>query len=199
MNFTKFSRNQLLGAVGALVVIVVIAVVLGMGGGGGGSKSTSSTTVPTMTHTVSQQAVIASLSVARAALYNTATPKTAVSAKDVTAAALPDKGTLIVLKNLGEIPGYSNVVAFQWNFGGAPILTCVQLPKTRAGAVAKVDCPSGIHMVKVKPTVAPSTPKKGVAKSTKTPVTTAKVPVTTAKVPPTIVSKSTTTTKAKKK
>lgn len=183
MKFSDLIMNKIaLGVVG--LVIVVLGVALALGGGGKGSTSSTTSTQPVMTHTVSQQAVIASLSVARAALYNTPSKDAKVTAKDVSAAALPDKGTLIVLKNLGEIPGYSNYVAFQWDFGGAPLLVCVQLPQTRAGAVAKVDCPSGIRTVK---------PPTHVTATTKPIRRRGSTTSTTTKLPP-VIKRATTTT-----
>jgi hypothetical protein len=136
--------------VGVVIVVVVILVLALSGSSGPGKKgSTTTTTAPKRTHTTSQQAVIASLSVARAALYENSNAKATVDAHDITLAAAPDRGTLIVVKNLGEISSSPQMVAFQWDFGGAPILTCVNVPSTRSGTATEATCPSGVHTLTV--------------------------------------------------
>jgi hypothetical protein len=148
----------------AVVVIVVLVVALSGSSGPGKSSGTTTTTAPVRTHTTQQQAVIASLSVARAALYENTNAKAPVTAKDVVLAAAPDRGTLIVIKNLGEIASSPQMVAFQWNFGGAPILTCVNVPTDRSGTATEATCPKGISTVSVTTTTTKS--RHGVTTST---------------------------------
>lgn len=145
--------------IGAVIVVVAIVLAVTLSGSSGPGKhggTTTTTTTPKRTHTTSQQAVIASLSVARAALYENPNAKATVNAHDITLAAAPDRGTLVVVKNLGSIASSPQMVAFQWDFGGAPILTCVNVPSTRSGTATEATCPNDVHTV----TVATTTPKK---------------------------------------
>jgi hypothetical protein len=136
--------------IGVVIVIdIILAVTLSGSSGPGGHGATTTTAPPKRTHTTQQQAVIASLSVARAALYENSNAKAKVSAHDITLAAAPDRGTLIVVKNLGDIASSPQMVAFQWNFGGAPILTCVNVPSTRSGTATEATCPSGVRTIAV--------------------------------------------------
>jgi hypothetical protein len=159
MKFLQTTRGKIISGIAVLVVIVIILViVLGSSSPPKGHVTTTTASIPTRTHTTAQQAVIASLSVARAALYHTKTATTTVTASDISWAALPDKGTLIVVKNLGDIPGAANTVAFQWDFGPTAVsLVCVTIPTNRSGTPATVTCPTGVKQVKVPVTKSHST------------------------------------------
>jgi hypothetical protein len=130
----KLRKKLVLGLV---LLVVAVAVVLGVTLSGP-SKNTTTTTHPTTTTTSrqsatpTQAAATASLSVVRAAMYHTRTAATPVHASDIVAAAKPDKGTLVIVHNLGTIAGHGNVVVFSWHLGGSPVINCIKVPPTRA-------------------------------------------------------------------
>jgi hypothetical protein len=109
--------------------------------------SPTTTTTIAVTATPQEEATIASLSVAREATYYPASPTAEVTAADITRAAAPDKGTLIVVDNIGALPNYPRLVVFKWKFGGIPVNACVTIPRTRdltPPIFKATPCPTGL-------------------------------------------------------
>jgi hypothetical protein len=142
------------GALMALVAVVALALILVLTISSSSKPTTAVPNHPSMTvapkegSSNTQQAVIVSLSVAFHALYTSSDPRAHVTAADVLTAARPDKGTLVVLKNLSAMPSARSSIALEWKFGGSPVVVCVYLPTTRAktsaaslAEIAQVVCP----------------------------------------------------------
>jgi hypothetical protein len=153
---SKKSRRNLYLIIVAIVIVVGLVLLLTLTSS---NSSTTTTTKPTkntttttskITATPQQQAVIATLSVANAAIN---TPKSAtapITSVDIASAASPDRPTLVVRDNLGDITGNPRMVALEWKFGAAPITTCVNIPRTRSTkpiTLKTVACPAGLGPV----------------------------------------------------
>jgi hypothetical protein len=142
MLIPKATRRKA-AVIGVTILAVVFSATLATVAGASSHKKTHTSII---THTTQQEAVLASISVARNA-QNITKGSGPVTQNSISAAAIPDKGTLIVLRNIGTIPGSSGTVAFQWDFGSAPILTCVKVPADRKKSPSEVPCPRGIKTI----------------------------------------------------
>ena len=135
------------------IVVVVIVAILGLSLSSGSNKpvktSTTTTTLKKKTGTTLSAAQTASISVARAAVELDRGSATTTAA-NVLAASRPDRPTLVIVKNIGEITGFPRVAALEWKLGGAPITICVIVPATKKdlptniGALL-VRCPLSTH------------------------------------------------------
>ncbi len=136
-----------LPAVVVVPFVVLVAVTIGVllahePSSSGGSSTSAGVTLPTApaAQTNATTANIASLSIARAALY--LHPKARVTGADVIAAAKTDHGTVMITHNYGTVKANRSLIQYRWDFGGAPILVCVYEPSSlSAGAPYIIQCP----------------------------------------------------------
>lgn len=162
---TTTRRPLVIGSlvVAAVAVITVVAVILGSSGASNPATAPSThTTTPNST-----EANIASLSVARSALYVNKNPNHHVTAKDVTTAARPDKGALVIVHNYGTVKSDRSLIQFQWYFGGPLYLVCVDEPATRNdGTPSVVTCPPQDQLITPVKVTTPTTPPLPLGKRT---------------------------------
>jgi hypothetical protein len=161
---TKFKKIAKSGMASSIAIALAVGILVFVATSLSPTNHATTTTTTTAsghvrTATTDQAAATASLSVARAALYVAASPHAQVTASDITKAAKPDKGTLVVLRNLGTLPG--RVLAFEWKLDPKkPVVDCVAEPTTRLGTPTIVVCPAGVGAPKgvTFPTIKESTP-----------------------------------------
>jgi len=112
------------------------------------SPSSNSAKVHPVTTTtlnaLERQAVVSTAGFARSAIFATTTPVDPITSAAVLVAAEADKGTLLVVRNLGQVPRHPRMVVLAWYFSVKPVLSCVNLPRFRSGQAVILPCPGAL-------------------------------------------------------